>query len=348
MWSWKKPRPRLRALVLAAGLGRRLRPLTAALPKPLLPVAGRPLAHHTLARLAAAGCEAAALNLHHQGERIRERFGDSFEGMSLTYSQEPELLGTLGAMGPLREFLAEADLVLVINGDSLCRWPFKRLVRRHLRSGARATLLLARRPDPAPFGGGVGVDDKGRIVSLSPGGPPQGEAARHMVFAGAHVVSPDLLKAVEARPSDVITDLYEPLLAAGSHLQGVPTSRCWHDLGTPGRYLAGLLDWVRGPWPFRRSWVSPRASVGPGARIRGSVVEAGARVEGGARLSGAAVLPGARVGRGARLSDSILGPEAALPDGARIEGRLITVRHPGADPAAGDSVVGGLVYTLMS
>src|SRR5262245_6139342 len=116
-------RLRLRALVLAAGRGERLRPLTATIPKPLLPVGGRPLAAWTLERLRLAGVEAAALNLHHLGDSIRAAFGASYRGMPLVYSDERELLGTGGALPPLRDFLGEADLVLVVNGDSLCRWP---------------------------------------------------------------------------------------------------------------------------------------------------------------------------------------------------------------------------------
>ncbi|HEY9420464.1 MAG TPA: nucleotidyltransferase family protein, partial [Thermoanaerobaculia bacterium] len=139
--------------MLAAGLGTRLRPLTSHTPKPLLPVRGVPILGHTLAQLAAIGCEAAAINLHYLGDQIRQRFGESHAGMSLTWSEEPELLGTLGALHPLKEFFAPADLVLLVNGDSLCQWPLRKLVRRHLAAGARATLLLASRPDPAQFGG---------------------------------------------------------------------------------------------------------------------------------------------------------------------------------------------------
>src|SRR5215470_4807101 len=163
---------RIRAVVLAAGLGTRLRPLTDLTPKPLLPVRGVPILGHTLARLAAAGCEAVAVNLHYLGDQIRKRFGDAHAGMPLTWSEEPEILGTLGALHPLKEFFAPADLVLLINGDSLCRWPLRRLVRRHLAAhqanGAQATLALASRPDPAEFGGGVGIDPAGRIQSFRP------------------------------------------------------------------------------------------------------------------------------------------------------------------------------------
>src|SRR5258708_39909304 len=100
---------RIRALVLAAGLGTRLRPLTEQLPKPLLPVRGVPILGHTLNQLSDFGCEAAAVNLHYLSEPIRQRFGDAHAGMPLVWSEEPEILGTLGALHPLQKFLAPAD-----------------------------------------------------------------------------------------------------------------------------------------------------------------------------------------------------------------------------------------------
>lgn len=341
-------RRRLRALVLAAGRGHRLRPLSDQVPKPLLPVAGAPLITLTLERLRRAGCEAAAVNLHHLGGEIRETLGESFRGMPLTYSEEPELLGTLGALAPLRDFLGEADLVLLLNGDSLCRWPLGRLVRRHLASGARVSLLTARRVPPEGFGGGVGVDGDGRVVSFREDGLAIGGALQRQVFAGAHVFAPDLLAAVGERPADIVADLYEPLLAAGSPLLAVPTSRRWHDLGTPRRYLEGLLDWVRGPWPWSRSWISPEAVVEPGARVRRSVVERGARVAAGAGVEDSLVLPGARVGRGARLSRSILGFGVTMPAVSRVDNRLVAPYRKGRSALGPrDSVVGDLLYQRL-
>ena len=162
------PRPRLRALVLAAGRGERLRPLTATLPKPLLPVAGRPLLAHALERLRTAGCEAVAINLHHLGGQIREQFGDRFRGMPLVWSEEPELLGTAGALPPLRPFLEQAERVLVVNGDTLCRWPIEALLAAHARRQPAATLLVHRKADPRAFGGGVALEDDG-ITAFRPG-----------------------------------------------------------------------------------------------------------------------------------------------------------------------------------
>jgi len=339
---------RIRALVLAAGLGTRLRPLTTYQPKPLLPVRGVPILAHTLAQLAAGGCEAAAVNLHHLGDQIRERFGDSHAGMPLTWSPEPELLGTLGAFHPLKDFFAPADLVLVINGDSLCKWPLRKLIRTHLGTQDRATLLLASRPDPAAFGGGVGVDRAGQILSFRPGDAERGEAVRRYVFAGAHVFSPKLLDGVGPGKADIVRDLYVPLLEEGERIGSVITGRRWHDLGTPQRFLEAELDCARGGWPerlWRRSWIASTAVLGASARVRRSTVEPEARVGEKARVERSVLLPGAQIGKGCVVREAILGFGAVVPPGTWVERRIIMPQVAGFTPGLDDSVVGGAVYT---
>ena len=352
------PPPRVRALVLAAGLGTRLRPLTDSFPKPLLPVAGLPILGHTLAQLAAAGCEAAAINLHFQGEEIRRRFGDELAGMPLSYSEEPVLLGTLGALFPLRDFFAGVDTILLVNGDSLCRWPLRRLLRQHLQNrdeGVVATLVLASGADPAWFGGGVGIDRQGRILSFwpgdrLPGSPGSSEVARRLVFAGTHALDPVLLARVGPGPADIVRDLYVPLLAEGARISSLVTDGSWHDLGTPRRFLDATLDWARAGWPerlWRRSWISPEAAVASGARIRRSAIESGVKVGEKARVEGSVLLPGARVGAGSYLRDVILGAGAAVPPGSWVERRMVTARRDGQPRGLDDSVVGGAVYTPL-
>lgn len=331
-------KPRLRALVLSAGHGSRLRPLTAFIPKPLLPVRGAAVLAHTIGQLVALGCEAVAVNLFHRGEMIRDSLGDSFRGVPLTFSIEEELLGTLGALGPLRSFLGRAEQILIVNGDSLCRWPLRSLVRRHVRNQAAATLLVSKRVDPSPFGGGVGVIDHRRIVSFR-AGPEDGDDIVRRVFMGAHAISPGLLDRIPEGPADFVPDLYEPLLDEGVEIAAVESSRKWHDLGTPERYRRAVLD-----WGHRRSWIDPDAEIASEARVRGSVIEQDATVAAGSSVGSSLVLPGSRVRSGCRVVESIIGPGVDLPPHTTVERRMVTPVRADAKASKDASVVGGLVY----
>jgi len=340
-------RPEVRAVVLAAGHGQRLRPLTEFAPKPLLPVHGSPILSRTLAAIAELGCERAAINLHHLGENIRQALGGAHGGVGITYSEEKELLGTLGALVRLREFLAPADLVLIVNGDSLCRWPLKALVAHHRSSGAAATLLMSKRARPENFGGGVTVDAEGRILAFSTlADAPEG--SRQRVFAGAHVFSPKLLEGLEDGPSDTVRDLYQPLLESGAVIDSLETTRRWYDLGTPARLLEGVLDWKDGGWGSRlarQPWRAPSSQISRAARVRNSVVEHGVVIGEAASVEGSVLLTGARVGPGCTVRDSIVGYDTVLREGTDVEGRMVTPVIATVPPREIDSVVGGLVYS---
>lgn len=338
--------------MLAAGFGTRLAPLTDTVPKPLLPVRGTTALEVTLDRLHRAGCEAVAVNLHHLGGAIRERLGGSFRDMPLVYSEEAEVLGTLGALAPLRDFFTGCDAAVLVNGDSLCRWPIARLLRRHRRRGAAATLLFTTAAEPALYGGGVAIDRKGRVVSFAPG-DPEAEAAekvRRRVFAGAHVLDPRLLARAPRRFSHIVHDLYEPLLAEGERLEAVTTGRPWYDLGTPRRYRDAAAEGGATPRWRRwvgRTWAAADARVDPAAHLRRTVVESGAEVAARARLRRTVLLPGAGVGEGAILDGCVVGFGARVPPGARVRRRLIVRRSAGGTVPAGSSVVADLVYVPL-
>lgn len=338
--------PRVRALVLAAGHGTRLRPLTLYAPKPLLPVVGEPIVGHTLRALSTFGCEAALLNLHHLPHMLPAHLGKSWYGMPIDYSWEEEIQGTLGALYPTRDFLAGADAALLINGDSLCPWPLRALVRRHVRTGADVTLLvLARGPD-AGLGGGIGVDRGGRVVQMRDM-EAAGEVVSRHVFAGVHVLSPRILNRVEEGPGDIIGDFYQPLLQEGAVIQTLPTRRRWHDLGTPTRYLDACLDQARGGWFRRRPAVSPLARIDPGASAVGSVIEIGAEVADGASIRDSVILEGARIGAGSRIQRCIVGPEVQLPGSSEVEGRMINRYDKRHRVGETESIMGDLVYTPL-
>lgn len=332
-----------RALVLAAGRGERLRPLTDATPKPLLPVLGASVLERTLRQLAGAGVEATAVNLHHLGEQIAAELGDEVDGMPLTYSPEEDLLGTLGPLARLRSFLAGADPVLLVNGDSLCSWPVEAVVQEHRAGGAAATLLISSTADYEMFGGGVSVDERGRVLSFR-GEAPRG-TVRRGVFAGLHVISPEILVDVVEEPSDIVRDLYEPLLAAGSAIRAVPHDGRWHDLGTPRRYLNGLLDEAD---EIGGSWRHPEAVVSQSAAIGRCVLEAATRVEADAEISDSVLLPGARAGAGSRIIDSIIGPGVEVADWVKVESMMLTAGSPRGTAVGGPAVGGLAVATPLS
>ncbi len=306
---------RSRALVLTAGLGSRLRPLTLDVPKPLLPVLGRPLIFHTLDCLRGIGCEAVVLNLHHLGERVSAAVGERFVDLPVTYSREPTLLGTLGGIVAVKEFLVDCDVALVVNGDSLCDWPLEGLIERHLSAAAEATLFVHTAADPNEFGG-VGVRE-GTLVSLPPDRVPAD--ARPRVFAGAHAFKPELIQSLEAGLPDLVPHLYRPMLTSGRSLAAFEAQPPWHDLGTPERYLAAVLDWVG-----ESGWAAPSAQVDGSSQFIESVAEDGCRVAARARIEGSLLLQNSRIGEHASLRRALVGPGVVVPDGCRIENAMLT------------------------
>ncbi|MCY3933022.1 MAG: NDP-sugar synthase [Acidobacteria bacterium] len=337
---------RMRALVLCAGRGERLRPLTAALAKPLLPVAGRAVAWRTIDLLHRAGCET-AVNLFHLGDTVRRGLESEAgaRGIELRFEVEPELLGTLGAVVNLQDFLADADDIVVVNGDSLCRWPIREALDRHRRSGADVTLQVGWNDR---VGGGVEVDPRGLVVGLRDVqvGPVRG---RKRTFQGLHVLSRRAVEQISPRPSsnDIVEGLYQPLLRSGGRIVGFRCRRPWHDLGTPRRYLEGALDWGRtaGSRKRRRRFIASGVTVAPGATVEHSVLETGARVGEDVVVERSLVMPGTLIGSGAQLLEAIVAPGIRVPDGARIDGQLVTPVDWGL--GAGSRERDGLVFTPL-
>lgn len=302
----------------------------------------------TLERLRRAGCEAIALNLHYLADEVRRGFGDEYRGVPLTYSREDEILGTLGCLAPLREFFDGCDEVLLVNGDSLCRWPLRKLLRRHRRTGAAATLLVSSAVDPREYGGGIAVDREGRVRSFRQGEDPEGVKRR--VFLGAHVLSADLLARAPHEFSHIVHDLYEPLLDEGRTLQTLSTGRAWHDLGTPRRYRDAVIAGGVAPAPLRvlrRTWTAPDAAVHFSVNLNRTTVESGCVVGEGARLRDSLLLPGARIGEGSRLDGCVVGPGAVLPPETRVRDRMVCRRTATTTVPEGSSVVGDLIYAPL-
>lgn len=309
----------MKAMVLAAGLGERMRPLTLIRAKPVLPVLNRPLIHWTLERLRRAGVTDVAVNLHHLPRSVRSAVGDGHRfGLRVRYSFEREILGTGGGPRKLRRWLGD-EPILLVNGDVLFDFDLRDLVRRHRKSGARATLALRPNPDPRRYAPVV-TDFGGAIRSLR--GLPRPARGTVSLFTGIHVLDPALLDRLQPGPSDSVRDLYAPLVAAGERLQGVRVRGAWYDLGDPSLYLASQIAMLRG----LRALLHPQARVARGARVVRSILGEGAQVEAGARIERSLLWEDVKIGSGARVSGSVLASGVRIAAGERVENQVVTAK----------------------
>ncbi len=306
----------VRAMVLAAGFGTRLLPLTESLPKPLVPVANRPLIAFCLDRLKACGVIEAAVNLHHLGDTIREELGDgSGLGLSLTYSPEDEILGTGGGLVRMRPFL-DRGTFFVLNGDVLSGVDLAKALDFHKRLGARATMVVRPLPDGAGYTP-LEADASGRLVFFKGVGQKPRGKTRACMFCGVHVFEPDVFDFLPAEGFACINDqAYTAMLAAGLTVGAFWYEGPWFDLGTPQRYLeaSGALLAGRARLP---GFDPPVA--------RSVLVDASSRVHPSARLGPeVSVAPGCTVGADARLSRTILWPNTTVAPGTTLNSAIAT------------------------
>ena len=231
-------------MILAAGLGTRLRPLTENIPKPLLPVGGTPIIVWNLLLLRQHGIKDVMINLHHLGHMIEQTLGDGSQwGMRIQYSVELISLGTGGGIKAVESFF-EGEPFLVMNGDTLIELDLTELLERHRTRGSVATMVL--REDPEVERWGVietALDHRvltilGRGRKPLPSDPP---VLRYM-FAGVHVIHPRLLcHCPPGQPSSII-DGYVAELERGALIQGFIAKGYWSDIGTEERLAQAHQD----------------------------------------------------------------------------------------------------------
>jgi mannose-1-phosphate guanylyltransferase len=314
-------------MILAAGLGTRMRPLTRLRAKPALPVLDRPLLHFTLDALAAAGVREVAINTHHRPATVREAVGSGRRwGMRVTWSHERRVLGTGGGPRRLRAFFGD-DPCLLVNGDVLFRLDLRPLLERRLRTGARVVLGLIPNPDRRRYSP-VTMDRRGRIRAIA--GRPRPAAGRPWLFTGIHLIDPSLLDRLPRGASDSVRDLYIPMLAEGAAIEGVALRGAWYDLGAPPLYLASQLAMIRHtrvPGRARGRLVGPGAAVSRGARVARSVVGRASRIGEGAVVEDSVLWEGSRIGAGCVVRGSIVAG-AALPAGCRVENAIVMPGRP--------------------
>lgn len=270
-------------MILAAGLGTRMRPLTDELPKPLVWIGDQPMLSHVAARLADGGVTAAALNTHHLAEAFSETILRSLP-IPVALFHEPAILGTAGGVVNAASALGEGEVV-VWNGDILADLDVGDLLARHALASAAATLAVAPR---ACGEGTVGLDAAGDVVRLR--GERFGTETTGGDFLGIQVIDEALRRRLPA-VGCLVGDGYLPALRRGERVAASVVSATWADVGTVGAYLAANERWLARLG--RAAFVGAGASIAQGVDLEGSVVGAGAIVRGRGALRRCVVWPGA-------------------------------------------------------
>ena len=251
----------MRALVLAAGEGRRLRPLTLRMPKPMVPVGGRPVLEHLLALLRRHGIDEVAINLHHRPDAIVDHFGDGRRfGVSITYSREARLLGSAGAARALDAFLA--DTFLVLYGDVLTDADLSALAARHRTTGAAGTIGVYAVPDPERCGI-VALDPAGRVTRFVEKPAPDAGLG-NLANSGILVLEPSVLREIPPdQPYDLGLHLFPRLLERGVPLFGERLDGYILDIGSPDRLAQAEADCRAGRFrsPCRDAGSAPPAGA---------------------------------------------------------------------------------------
>jgi mannose-1-phosphate guanylyltransferase/phosphomannomutase len=331
----------MRAVVMAGGEGSRLRPLTSRRPKPLVPIAGRPVMHHIIALLRRHGITDIVATVHFLADEIEAYFGDGARlGVNLRYVVEDTPLGTAGAVKLAEPNIGDGDF-LVISGDALTDMDLSALIEHHEREQNDVTIVLRHAVNPLDFGVVI-TDERGRITRFLEK-PSWGEVFSDTINTGIYVLKRHVLDSMEAgRACDFSKELFPKLLHDGAKLGGYITQSYWADVGSLEQYQAANYDAIAGVVDTEPCgteieagvWAEEDCSIDPTAQIIGPVrLGNGVRVAAGARIVGPSsigdrvfVSERAVVDRTVLWEDAYVGPEASLHD-CTIANRCVLKQH---------------------
>ena len=303
-------------MLLAAGLGTRLQPLTDLRPKPIVPVANRPLAAFAMEHLARSGVRSIVANTHPQPDTVESALKAACpSGVSLRFSRESTLLGTGGGLRRARPMFDDPQgPVVVMNGDTLFAPDLEHAHAEHVGRAAVATMILRRTPDPERFGA-IGIDRQGRVRSLL-GTPDDERVSEALMFTGVHILAPEAFS-VMPESGCVIRTAYRHWVDSGALVLGIIDDSPWADLGTVSEYHRLNLEFASGSfeWPGVEpldGCILP-ASLEPSENIRRSVIGEDVEVASGVTLDRCVVWPGTTVTRSA--SNAVITPKHRIECG---------------------------------
>ena len=349
----------MKAVIMAGGEGTRLRPLTANQPKPMLPLANRPIMEHIVRHVRNHGVKEIVVTVQFLASQVRNYFGDGSDmDVDLTYATEPRPLGTAGSVRNAAEQLQET--FTVISGDALTDIGLDEVAAFHRRSGALGTVVTKRVEDPLEFGIVIATED-GRIERFLEK-PHWGQVFSDTINTGIYVLEPEVFDYIpEDVPADFAADVFPKLLAAGAPLYACVAEGYWEDVGSLDAYRRAhedILDGkvqvdVRGFQVRPGVWLGEGAEVDPDALLRAPVLIGDfAKVENGATLREytvvganvvvkenaflhrAIVQDNAYIGPGAHLRGCVVGRSADVKRGRQVEEGVVVGDNANIGPGA--------------
>lgn len=235
----------MKAIIMAGGLGTRLRPVSGGLAKPMVPLLGRPIMEHILTLLRNNGIREICAAVKYRAEDIMAYFGDGSDfGVSLCYRVEGEPLGTAGAVKNCADFYGDEDF-LVISGDAACDFRLSELIRAHRERRPAVSIALYRTPVPTSYG--LAVTDGDGLVRAFIEKPDWPRVVTDLVNTGIYILTPEAMALVpEGRAFDFGRELFPELLRRGRDILGVAMDGYWCDVGTPLSYYRCCVDALEG------------------------------------------------------------------------------------------------------
>jgi len=308
----------VQALILAAGLGTRLAPLTLFRAKPAVPFLNRPIINYALDSVRQAGASQVFINLHHLPETVLTAVGDASD---VLFSFEPAVLGTAGAIGKLRKWLGNEPIVLC-NGKIYFEQDLDEVLHFHHERGNWVTMVVVPYREHQPFTP-VSADEEGNIVGFGLKGSPVTKS--RYIFTGVHILSPDVLNQIPEGPSDTVRDIYPRLMAQNKPVRVFVSQASWSEISTPGRFLGESL----------RVLTSREISVlsHDSTDVLGKQVVIGKQVEIGAdcRLENSIIWDNVVIGSNVRLHGCVISSSTRLPSSSEFRDMIITPVPPVSD-----------------
>ncbi len=285
----------MKAMILAAGFGQRLFPLTIDRTKPAIPFLGKPLIGYVAEYVAKFGFKEVIVNLHHQPQSVMNALGDGSRfGVRITYTlEEPNILGTAGALDNAREYL-ENETFLIVNGKIITDIDISKAIETHKKSGALATMVLKENPNRERF---TEVFAEDGFVTGFGNFPetirnPKSEIRNPLMFTGIHILEPRVFDYIpRGEYSDTVTVLYRPAVEKGEKIAAHITDGNWYELSTIPRYLDISLAMMNG----RNVFSGDNCLLNESAEISNSVIWDNVRIESGARLNRTIIADGVTI-----------------------------------------------------